>query len=101
MHLGGPLPSGRITPSRAAKLAARRSRPARKAGVSAHSGDGRFSNPIPAVKDKRQLQTSLLLGVERRRIEQPFQCSALPFMTYYGLSARAQAPLPRCWSRSN
>jgi hypothetical protein len=41
MHLGGPLPSGRVTPYRAAQLAARRSRPARKAGVSAHSGDGR------------------------------------------------------------
>jgi len=54
MHLGGPLPYGRVTPYRAAQPAARRSRPARKAGVSAHSGDGRFSNPIPAVKRKRQ-----------------------------------------------
>ena len=41
MHLGGPLPSGRVTPYRAAQLAARRSRLARKAGVSAPSGDGR------------------------------------------------------------
>ena len=29
------------------------------AGVSAHSGDGHFSNPIPAVKRKRQPQTSV------------------------------------------
>ena len=33
-----------------------------EAGVSANAGNGRFSNPIPAVKRKRQLQTSVARG---------------------------------------
>jgi hypothetical protein len=58
MPLGGPLPCGRVTPYRAAKMTARRSRPARKAGVSAHSGDGRFCNPIPSSSRNRPVLRS-------------------------------------------
>jgi hypothetical protein len=73
MHLGGPLPCGRVTPYRAAKLAARRSRSARKAGVSAHSGDGRFCNPILAVKPQREPHTSVAGGRADQEFSQRLQ----------------------------
>jgi len=67
-----------------ALLRLRRSRAALRLGP---SGVHRFSNPIPAVKRKPAAANFRCWGQSRRRIDQRFQCSELPFMTQSSISS--------------
>jgi hypothetical protein len=51
-----------------------------EAGVSADPGDGRFSNPIPAVKLQTAATNVRCRGSSRRRIDAQHQDVGLPFV---------------------